>query len=344
MLYWPLIFIQSVLGLSASPLLWWSLSWEWCCLDDNIIARWAYTFIYIIKLSIIRYLSYLSWLKYPKGKSPLRRHSPCAFYRPGGIIGYKRRKSIILMIAMTSSHVTSTSRMDHGFDTDSFKIKVDNCCSSSFTNNLDDVVGTPVPVKAKVKGFGGSATPVTHRVTIRWNIEDDLGRRHTILLRNSYYAPTGDRLLSPQHWAQVANDNYPTKDGTCCLTTASSIKLMWEQRKNTKTIILDPTSNIGIMRSAPGYKKFQSFCSEVSDCDDDVALTSHLILDDDDDSGQHNGILDMHTHAPTSTQSEKVHVIPPEEHDAKTTRNINYERPTSQREEPIVLDGIDSLP
>ena len=99
------------------------------------------------------------------------------------------------------------------------------------------------------------------------------------------------------------------------------------------------------MRSAPGYKKFENFCSEVSECDDEIALTSHLILDDDDNIGPHNGLHDVNTHAPpTSTQSETVHVIPPEEHDAKTTRNINYEGLTSQREEPIVLDGTDSVP
>jgi hypothetical protein len=222
--------------------------------------------------------------------------------------------------------------MDRGYDSDSFKIKVDNCCSASFTNDLKDVVGEPVPIKANVKGFGGSYTPVTHRVTIKWTIEDDSGMRHTITLPNSYYAPHGERLLAPQHWAQVAKDNYPSVNGTCCLTTDKSVILYWSQRRYTRTVPLDPKSNIGIMRSAPGFQRFSAFCSEVSDYDDEVALNSHLILDDEDENPD-NGYHDQgHAPVPTTTSKEEVHLIP------------NDEEPKLQREDSIVLDGIESLP
>ena len=197
-------------------------------------------------------------------------------------------------------------------------------------------------------------TPVTHRVTISWNIEDDQGRKHTIILPNSYYAPTGERLLSPQHWAQMTKDDYPIQHGTCCITTGSCIQLMWNQRKHIKTIPLDPKSNIGIMRTTPGYTKFNAFCSDISECDDEIALTSHLILDDE---GQicNNGIHDLdHTpvciptaDTPSWQGQQRLHVIPNDEavtQREETTMIQNELEHKSQREEFIVLDGINSIP
>jgi hypothetical protein len=302
------------------------------------MVKCLYNHIYNINLSIFRFLSYLkSWLKLSKGKRPLKRHSPSAFYRRGGIIGYKRRKTIILMIAMTTSSHNSTL-MDPGFDSDSFRIKVDNCCSSSFTNNLADIVGNPVPLLARVQGFGGSITPVTHRVTIRWELGDDSGVRHSIILPNSYYAPQGEWFSSPQHWAQVAKDNYPALDGPCCITTGTHIKLLWNQRKSIKTVPLNPKSNIGIMRSAPGYNKFQAFCSEVSECDDEVALTSHVILEKGEDANPNNGHHDKPPGPIQTPFTENVHVIPPDEQPPTQTEDSIL-----QREEPIVLDGMHLL-
>jgi len=284
LLCWPLFFLIAVIGhgLEGGPSIWISVF-------VNMVINCCYTIVYNINLSIFKFMLYLkSWLKFRRRKIPFQRKStPCAYYRPGGIIGYKRkpRRLFILLNALsTTSHPRVTSIMDTGYDSDSFRVKVDNCCSSSFTNNLADIVGTPIPIRARVQGFGGTATPVTHRVTIQWNIEDDLGRRHTVTLPNSYYAPTGERLLSPQHWAQVAKDNYPKIDGTCCITTATDIKLMWGQQRFMKTVPLDPRSNIGVLRTASGFDKFRTFCAEVQECDDEVALTSQLEMAYDDEA------------------------------------------------------------
>jgi hypothetical protein len=68
-------------------------------------------------------------------------------------------------------------------------------------------------------------------------------------------------MLSPQHWCQVANDNHPLKNGTLCVTTADSVILQWNQRRNTRTIPLTPKTNIGVLRSAPGSTKYNALCA-----------------------------------------------------------------------------------
>ena len=42
------------------------------------------------------------------------------------------------------------------FDTDSFRLIVDNCCTRSITNDLDDFVGTPTRIQGKVRGINGN--------------------------------------------------------------------------------------------------------------------------------------------------------------------------------------------
>jgi len=126
--------------------------------------------------------------------------------------------------------------------------------------------------------------------------------------------------------------------------------------------MLDPKSNIGIMRSAPGYKKFNSFCAEIAECDDEIALTSNLILEDGswlsptqitptqesrNDKYEQPSTTDIHT---------TVHIIPTDdtttfqrEESTSLQREVQPKisdglEPKSQREDSIVLDGIESLP
>jgi len=130
---------------------------------------------------------------------------------------------------------------------------------------------------------------------------------------------------------------------------------MWNQRKHIKAIPLDPKSNIGIMRSTPGYTKFNAFCSEISECDDEIALTSHLILDEEGQSSN-NGHDQQKTPVPVCIPTadtpswqgqQRLHVIPNDEpvtQREETTMIQNELEHESQREEFIVLDGINSIP
>jgi hypothetical protein len=67
----------------------------------------------------------------------------------------------------------------------------------------------------KIKGFDGTTTTTTKVGTVQWKIADDNGKIHKIKLPNTYYSEQAEsRLLSPQHWAQSANNGR----GTRCLT------------------------------------------------------------------------------------------------------------------------------
>jgi hypothetical protein len=131
------------------------------------------------------------------------------------------------MAYMSQVHHTpkSTGEQAHivSFDTDSYKIIVDNGASSSFTNSIIDYITPPVPVS-------------------------------NIILPNTLYAPhTKCRLLSPQHSGQEVQDMYHIWYGTWCATLDDKLILFWNQTRSRYSIPLEPKkTNVGIMRSAAG--------------------------------------------------------------------------------------------
>jgi hypothetical protein len=134
--------------------------------------------------------------------------------------------------------------------------------------------------------MGGDLSEV-YSVTTGWNFEDDNGVPHSFVLPKSLSVPGAtSRLLSPQHWAQVAKDNYPLPHGTWCGTFDDTIILQWKQRRFTRTILLDVgETNVGTLYTTPGYARYEAFCAEGGVFDDDpdsefVAFDSNLVSDD----------------------------------------------------------------
>jgi hypothetical protein len=169
------------------------------------------------------------------------------------------------MVAMNADMSTREQREDYGYDSDSFWIAVDNCCSKCITNCLSDFVTPPTRVNVDVRGIGGSVT-ASLMGTVKWSIEDDDGVVHSFLIHNTFYnADSPYRLLSPQHLAQELKDDFPKERGTWCGTFGNAIELYWDQRKYQRTITLSIASNIGLFRSAPGYSRFHAFCHEIGD-------------------------------------------------------------------------------
>jgi hypothetical protein len=133
------------------------------------------------------------------------------------------------IMAMSGSVVDDTDMDDMAmaynntvrFDTDSYPIKIDNCCTQTTMGyKADFIPNTMVSINGKhVTGFSKTQTKISHIGTVRWKVSDDQGIDHDITIPNTYYVPgCGIRLLSPQHWAQEAMDNIPCKDGTWCAT------------------------------------------------------------------------------------------------------------------------------
>ena len=205
-----------------------------------------------------------------------RARSSATYYvaptrKRGSRIGRKRRKWARLMcfatlfqhpVASTArtafssglSQPLSAQRRFAAFDCDSVALRVDNCCTASITNSLADVVGEPIPIKARIEGFTGGKALVTARCTIKWRVEDDNGRVHHVLLPNSLYSKAAPfRLLSPQHWAQQADDHHPKREGTWCGTLSDRVELERCQRKFKRTVHLDPATKMALFHTAPSY-------------------------------------------------------------------------------------------
>ena len=160
----------------------------------------------------------------------------------------------------TTSNATVCNTTITSFDSDSFTILVDNCASRCMTNNSKHFVGEPRAAHKMVTGLG--AGTVTLEGTVRWSWEDDhCGTVHTMDIPNTLYCSSlAYCLLSPQHLATERKDNAPVARGTWLTTYADAMVLQWEQRKFQRTIPLSSTNAfVGIMRSAPGFRKSTKF-------------------------------------------------------------------------------------
>ena len=136
---------------------------------------------------------------------------------------------------------------------------MDNCASTSFTNNKSDFINKPQPIKATVTGIGKAK--VSLQGTVKWTINNNHGQAHAFIIPDVVYNPNIPwRLLSPQQLAQSKSDK---ADGTGCITYSNRIQLFWDNQKFTKTIPLNE-SNIGLMTSKPGTRRFVAFASELA--------------------------------------------------------------------------------
>ena len=174
------------------------------------------------------------------------------------------------------------------FDSDSRTLMIDDGASACITNDKGDFIEPPTKVNRKVRGIKGHAK-ATHRGTIKWHVEDDTGLTHVMIIKGVYLVSEAATLiLSPQHLAQQAGDHFPKEEGTGALTTSKNITLFWSQRRYTKTVPLDPTTNVGLTTTSPGARSFRAFCAtlERPETKQENIFTTHIILDDEDESFQ----------------------------------------------------------
>ena len=124
-------------------------------------------------------------------------------------------------------------------------------------------MGPLIPVKTRVEGYISDSEQVFEG-TMWWYIHDDERAVHKLLPKSYYIFNGKHRLLSPQHWAQVAQDNYPSLDGTCCYTYADRIILYWNQKKYSRTLPLYRSNgNTATLIANIGFHKYQAFGVEI---------------------------------------------------------------------------------
>ena len=188
---------------------------------------------------------------------------------------------------MTTTWSNGTSDIPPGrqLDSDSQALMLDDGVSACITNDKRDFIEPPTRVNRKVRGIKGHAK-ATYHGTIKWHIEDDTGLVHVMIVKGAYLIPeAATRILSPQHLAQQAGDHYPKEEGTGAITTSKSITLFWSQRRFTKTVPLDTTTNVGLTTMASGARSFRAFCATLDQHETKQTniFTTHIIPDDDDD-------------------------------------------------------------
>jgi len=182
-----------------------------------------------------------------------------------GLMGTKQVSPALAMqnvfVAYRSTSELYGADNDHRYDSDSCQIAIDNCSSRCITNEIRDFIDEPRRVSVKVTGVAGSAT-ATYVGTVRWSVRDDKGKTHHWVIPNTFYnSQSPFRLLSPQHWAQERRE----WRGTGCITYFDAVELFWSHAKFGKMIELDPAMNVALLRSAPGYSHFSSFCAGIHD-------------------------------------------------------------------------------
>ena len=166
---------------------------------------------------------------------------------------------------------------------------IDGGASVCITNDLKDFVDRSRCISQWIKGIAGHAE-ATHRGTVRWKIEDDTSKVHSININGTYYmAGMPNRILSPQHFAQAVNDHHPQPGGMGSITNSKNITLFWGQKRHTKTILLDKNLNIGLTWMAPGSEAFTTYLATMPNnrVDGIQAFVSPVIAesaDSDDDA------------------------------------------------------------
>jgi hypothetical protein len=146
------------------------------------------------------------------------------------------------MIAMTG--MTKNSLKECGpFDSDSELVGIDNRCSGCITHVRTDIPGEIPPSNRVIKGFGGTQFASVWLGTIHWRWDVDKGQTHDMIIPNSFYVPEGKvRLLSPQHWAQ-GRKGKDKRSGAGSTTTATHVKLFWDNQKSTRHVPIDLEGN-----------------------------------------------------------------------------------------------------
>ena len=100
------------------------------------------------------------------------------------------------------------------FDSEFFIIGVNNHATKTISNQRSHFISNFFPLLHQhIKGISGHIS-IKVQCTIRWNIEYDEGRVHTLDIKDALYVPESPlSTICPQHWDQQAKDNLPTQRG-----------------------------------------------------------------------------------------------------------------------------------
>ena len=157
---------------------------------------------------------------------------------------------ILCLFRLMSDDPLNQSSTMVNFGTQPFRLCVDNHSSYCISKKRTELPKGIVLFDAKVSSIRSSVT-VRHKGKVQWFWEDDLGHTTVHDIPGTLFMPDSpDRILSPQHWAQVRAS--PDQDDSAhCITDPHSIRLVWTHGEHTKTFALDTHTNVAILRASP---------------------------------------------------------------------------------------------
>jgi hypothetical protein len=169
------------------------------------------------------------------------------------------------------------------FDTDSYRIAVDPCASATILNNAS-LFKNLKPIRNTYLAGVGGRIPMPSKGTAVFYIEDDLGKRQKVVIKDAYYAPDSPlSLLCPQQWATQRTMLYGRSEGAQFVVTAKESRLVWDYGTRTKTIAFNH-SNIPMLHTAPGYKNSNAFVCRAVSTQNYNAMPAAAEISDSDDS------------------------------------------------------------
>jgi hypothetical protein len=193
------------------------------------------------------------------------------------------------------------------FDSDSFDILVDGGATASISNCLANFIQPPTTTNIRIKGFKGfNGTYSAARIgSVWWPILDDEGVRHVLQIPDTYFVASSCpmMLLSPQHYSQQIHDHR----GTYSTSFGDQAVFVFHKKKFQVTIPLSPSSNVGILRSAPGHQIFSCFVEDAKPPKEPppAIFASTVITDDEADDME----LQEETESVSTAEDETDNVI-----------------------------------
>ena len=111
----------------------------------------------------------------------------------------------------TGSDKYNPKKPKYKFDSDSYMIGIDNHSSRCISNGINHFITALTPTsRSYLRGITGNLQ-AKGEYKLVWSIDDDHGVSHKIKIKNCLYVPgLPSCLASPQHWADQADDNYPS--------------------------------------------------------------------------------------------------------------------------------------
>ena len=110
-----------------------------------------------------------------------------------------------LMLGTMQMGTTSSSEARRTrFNSVSTSLMVDDKALACIMNNKEDFVGKTHHIHQSTKGIAGHIY-ATYKGTVKWRLEDDHGKIHTIFIPNAYFMEQVPNILIPEGTGSITN-------------------------------------------------------------------------------------------------------------------------------------------